>query len=78
MSDMFVRFLKRYQVNGILKNLKLNFDVDPEPGDELHRIYAPDGDLVFSALDRGNGNFICRLHREVFDENVAFDQSKAD
>ena len=33
-------------------------------------IHAPDGDLVFAGLRHSGGRYLCRLHREVFDERA--------
>ncbi len=73
---MFTRILKKSQVRAILNSLKKEFSAVPKAGDALHRVYAPDGDLVFSAAEVKPGVFACRFHPEVFSENV-LDQSKA-
>lgn len=32
------------------------------------QVFAPDGDLVFAALEKAPGAWMCRFHREVFEE----------
>lgn len=68
MSDMFVRILKKKQMRQMLAMLKKEFNAEPEKGDTLNRVYAPDGDLVFSALEYRSNTYIVRLHKEVFSQ----------
>lgn len=37
-----------------------------ERGEGLIRCHAPDGDLVFSALEKTPNTWLCQLHKEVF------------
>lgn len=37
----------------------------------MFQIKAPDGDEVFAGLKHPSGKYICRLHREVFEERTA-------
>jgi hypothetical protein len=54
---MFTRILKKSQVKLILNSLKKEFSAVPKVGDALCRVYAPDGDLVFSAAEVKPGVF---------------------
>ena len=38
-------------------------------GQETLEVRAPDGDVVLSALLHPSGSYICRLHRECFDDD---------
>jgi hypothetical protein len=73
---MFTRILKKAQVKAILDILKKEFSAVPKAGDALHRVYAPDGDLVFTAAEVKPGVFACRFHPDVFSD-APLDQSKA-
>ena len=71
----FVRFLTRDQVNASIDLLNTVCD-EPFPhipaDAEKFNIKAPDGDEVFTGVRAGaqGARFVCRLHREVFDERV--------
>lgn len=67
MSNMFVKIGTRRNVRMALGMLA---EFDPKIlRDELTTtVYAPDGDIVFQAIRKDPDTFICRYHREVFDE----------
>lgn len=67
---MFVRMMDKKGVRKCVKQLKELNPAAPAHIDDggLIRIYAPDGDLVFSALPKDGETFICRHHREVFSQ----------
>lgn len=66
---MFVRVLDK---RGTKKCIDMLQELNPQaPGvieDNKVSIYAPDGDLVLSAMptDERKAFFVCRLHKEVF------------
>jgi hypothetical protein len=70
----FVRILTTVQVRDLHRQLeraagrKLPLDLKRD----FFEIHAPDGDVVFAGIaHRAPGRWICRLHREVFDERVS-------
>lgn len=64
---MFVRVNTRAEVRKSLKMLQdLNSQAPAAVIDGVLKVYAPDGDLVFLALPRSQGDCICRYHKEVF------------
>lgn len=74
----FVRILKRAQVNELTDMLNeaagRKFPhVTAE--DDTFEVKAPDGDVVFAGIKANSGaghdTYICRMHREVFDEKSA-------
>ena len=76
---MFVRIITKAQLKQTLAMMKKEFQSVPKPGDTLHQLYAPDGDLVFSALEHSKDRYIARFHPEVFDEGtLPLDQSKGE
>lgn len=71
----FVRFLTQDSCNNIIKQL------NEVAGDTLHQpinsktdffeVKTPTGAMVFSGMRKNRGgNFIARLHREIFSEKV--------
>lgn len=69
----FARILTTAQVDTVIELLedaaKATFD---RIGDrETCEIHAPDGDMVFAALKMREGIYLCRMHKEVFDEETA-------
>lgn len=63
---MFVRFLTEEQIE-ICVNMLAPFNPRVEHEDDnFLRIYAPDGDVVFSVLYTQGKRHLCRLHPEVF------------
>lgn len=68
----FVRILDTSQVRSLVRMLEAaadrSFPVDLKA--ETFKIHAPDGDMVFAGLKHPSGKWLCRLHREVFDERV--------
>ena len=67
---MFVRILSKSDTRKSFEQIKdLNPQAPAHVDDAgLLRVWAPDGDLVFSAMptDHRNAHFICRMHREVY------------
>jgi hypothetical protein len=66
----FVRILDRVSVNELIKQLNgvsaQKFE-RVKPGQTDFTIKAPDGDVVFAGLIGSGGEYMCRLHREVFE-----------
>lgn len=69
----FVRILTTQNVKDLARMLEgaagRRFPLNLKEGH--FKIHAPDGDEVFSGLKHSSGKWICRLHREVFDERVS-------
>ncbi len=72
----FTRILTRTQVNEMIDQLR-KISLPPRPFESVKarqqsfEIKAPDGDVVFSGLMHSNGtHYLCRLHREVWSEEV--------
>jgi hypothetical protein len=67
---MFARLLKKDAVDKIVQMMADEFQAAPEPDDTgFIQIKAPDGDVVFAALPKDGENYICRFHKEVFEED---------
>ena len=64
-EHMFVRLGKKDMVQKAVKALK-KFNPRIERDGENVTVYAPDGDIVFQAMPKNNGIFICRYHDQVF------------
>jgi hypothetical protein len=69
----FVRILTTVQVRDLHRQLQKaagrKLPLNLKSG--FFKIHAPDGDEVFSGLKHSSGRWLCRLHREVFDERVS-------
>lgn len=69
-SNMFVRILTRTQVNQLVDMLndaagRKRFK-PLKAGQDCMEIKAPDGEVVLAALIGSSGDYMCRLHKEVF------------
>jgi hypothetical protein len=71
----FTRILRREHVNTMIDQLRAISD-PPMPfarvksGQETFEIKAPDGDVVFAGILHSNKvHYLCRLHKEVWDES---------
>lgn len=64
-NHMFVRLGTKENVDTALKMLA-EFDPKIERDDMMTTVFAPDGDIVFQAIHKGDGAYICRYHDEVF------------
>ena len=71
-NTMFVRYLKTDQVKQIHQMLEQTAgrEIPFNLSDETFQIKAPDGDVVFAGIEVSLDNWMCRLHREVFNENA--------
>lgn len=68
MADHFVRILTAEQANASAQLLIDQFNPRVERSDSLLSIFAPDGDIAFQALKKDDNTFICRFHKEVFQQ----------
>jgi hypothetical protein len=72
-STHFVRILDTTQVKDLHRQLQRaagrKLPLDLKSG--FFKIHAPDGDEVLSGMKHPSGKWLCRLHREVFDERVS-------
>lgn len=67
----FARYFTLDQVNHCVRLLSIAAErsfPSVSEGQETFEYKAPDGDVVFAGIMKEPGTYICRLHREVFDE----------
>ena len=71
----FVRILSMDQVNHCVGQLneavgKLKYFPLVTSKQDTFEYKAPDGDCVFAGLKHPSGRYLCRLHKEVFSEEI--------
>jgi len=66
MSEYFARINTKEEVQQTL-DLLAAFNPRIETKEYGYEVFAPDGDLVFAAVQVRPGVFACRFHKEVFD-----------
>jgi hypothetical protein len=71
MSTHFVRILSWLDVNSVVDMLNAGCGTHfpaVKKSQEQFEIKAPDGDVVLAGVRHPSGKFICRLHKEVFQQ----------